>query len=116
NDRIGEVLKQEQRENAQGEMVETNRTIRFRGNIGDAFIYGLETFADWDLNKTFFDQGENYRLNVFVNAAFTKSEYTRSEENNVEGNQVEFIPDVNLKTGLNFGYRNLLGGIQYTYL
>src|SRR5690606_7076571 len=38
NDRIGEVLKQEQRENAQGELVETNRTIRFRGNIGDAFI------------------------------------------------------------------------------
>jgi len=116
NDRIGEVLKQEQRENGQGELVETNRTIRFRGNIGDAFIYGLETFADWDLKNTFFDHVVDYRLNVFVNTAFTNSEYTRSEENNVEGNQVEFIPDVNLKTGLNFGYRNLLGGIQYTYL
>ena len=116
NDRIGEVLKQEQRENAQGELVETNRTIRFRGNIGDAFIYGLETFADWNLKNTFFDQAENYKLNVFVNAAFTNSEYTWSEENNVEGNKVEFIPDVNLKTGLNFGYGNLIAGIQYTYL
>src|SRR5690606_20644834 len=116
NDRIGEVLKQEQRENAQGELVETNRTIRFRGNIGDAFIYGLETFADWNLKNTFFDQAENYKLNVVVNAAFTNSEYTWSEENNVEGNKVEFIPDVNLKTGLNFGYGNLIAGIQYTYL
>lgn len=116
NDRIGEVLKLEERENAQGEMVETNRTIRFRGNIGDAFIYGLETFADWDLKNTFFDYAENYRLNIFVNAAFTNSEYTRSQENNVEGNQVEFIPDINLKTGLNFGYRNFLAGLQYTYL
>lgn len=116
NDRIGEVLKLEQRENAQGELEDTNRTIRFRGNIGDAIIYGLETFADWDLKRTFFDSAENYRLNVFVNAAFTNSEYTRSEENNVEGNEVEFIPDVNLKTGLNFGYRNFLAGLQYTYL
>ncbi len=116
NDRIGEVLKLEQRENAQGELVETNRTIRFRGNIGDAFIYGLETFADWDLKSTFFDQAENYKLNIFVNAAFTNSEYSRSQENNVEGNQVEFIPDVNLKTGLNFGYRNFLASLQYTYL
>ncbi|SHG52950.1 Fe(3+) dicitrate transport protein [Salegentibacter echinorum] len=104
-DRIGEVLG-----------VEDGFIIRKRGNIGDAFIYGLETFADWDLKNTFFKQAKNYRLNLFVNTAFTNSEYTASEENNVEGNQVEFIPSVNLKTGLNFGYANFLAGFQYTYL
>lgn len=34
----------------------------------------------------------------------------------VRGNQVEFIPTMNLKTGLDFGYKNLISSIQYTYL
>lgn len=116
NDRIGEVLKLETRENAQGELEETGRIVRFRGNIGDAFIYGLESFADWNVRNTFFDYAKNYKLNVFVNAAYTRSEYTSSEEVNVKGNQVEFIPEFNLKTGLNFGYKNFLAGLQYTYI
>lgn len=91
-------------------------TIRRRGNIGDAFIYGLEFFGDWNLRNTFFEEKEHIKLNVFVNLALTESEYIRSEENGVEGNQVEFIPDVNLKTGINFGYKNLTASIQYTYL
>lgn len=115
-DRIGEILKEEERVNAQGELEQTGRLIRFRGNIGDAFIYGLETFAEWNLKNSLFTQLEDYQLSVFLNSAFTKSEYTRSDANNVEGNQVEFIPAVNLKTGLNFGYKNFIGGLQYSYL
>ncbi len=116
NDRIGEVLRAETRENFQGEQEETGRVIRFRGNIGDAFIYGLETFADWNLQGSFFPEAEDYMARIFVNSALTSSEYIRSEQTNVEGNKVEFIPAVNLKTGLNLGYRNLLGSLQYTYL
>jgi Fe(3+) dicitrate transport protein len=59
---------------------------------------------------------EKLKINYFLNLALTKSEYLSSEEIGVEGNQVEFIPDVNLKTGFNFGYGNLLGSLQYTYL
>ena len=116
NDRIGEVLKPEERLNAQGELVETRRLIRYRGNIGDAFIYGLESFAEWNLRNSFFETAEDYQLNLFVNAAFTSSEYIQSDQINVEGNEVEFIPAVNLKTGLNFGYKNFMAGLQYTYL
>ncbi|MEE2772348.1 MAG: TonB-dependent receptor, partial [Bacteroidota bacterium] len=115
-DRIGEILKEEERVNAQGELEETGRLIRFRGNIGDAFIYGLETFAEWNVKNSLFPQLEDYQLNLFLNSAFTKSEYIRSEANNVEGNQVEFIPAVNLKTGVNFGYKNFIAGLQYSYL
>ena len=32
------------------------------------------------------------------------------------GNKVEFIPDLNLKTGVNFGYKNFTASVQYTYL
>ena len=116
NNRIGEVLREEIAENAQGEMEETGRLVRFRGNIGDAFIYGLETFADWNLKNTFFGSEDDFIAGIFVNAAFTESEYIRSQQNNVEGNQVEFIPKINLKTGFNFGYKNILSSLQYTYL
>ena len=91
-------------------------TVRLRGNIGDAFIYGLESFADWNIANTFFSNATDFRLSTFLNLALTQSEYTSSEENNVEGNDVEFIPDINLKTGINFGYKNFIGSIQYTYL
>lgn len=88
---------------------------QFRGNIGDAVTYGFESFIDFNLWKTI-SNNENGKLNLFVNLALTDSEYISSEENNIEGNKVEFIPNVNLKTGLSFGYKNLLGSLQYTYL
>jgi len=116
DNRLGEVLKSETRTNASGELVETGRIVRFRGNIGTAFMYGLESFGNWSLKETFFPAIEKLKMNYFMNLALTKSEYLSSEEVGVAGNQVEFIPDVNLKTGLNFGYGNLLGSFQYTHL
>lgn len=116
DNRLGEVLKNETRINAAGELDETGRVVRFRGNIGTAFMYGLESFGDWNLKETFFPSLQKLKINYFMNLALTNSEYLSSEEVNVEGNQVEFIPAVNLKTGLNFGYGNLLGSVQYTYL
>ena len=88
---------------------------RFRGNIGDAVTYGVESFIDWNIWNTF-SEDRNVRVSVFSNLAITDSEYTSSQENNVEGNKVEFIPRINLKTGLNFGYKDFLGSLQYTYL
>lgn len=116
DNRLGEILKNETRVNAIGEEVETGRVIRFRGNIGTAFIYGLESFSNWSLKETFFPAEEKLKMNYFMNLALTDSEYISSESTNVEGKKVEFSPAVNLKTGLNFGYGNLLGSLQYTYL
>ena len=104
--RLGEIL----------EEAGDGGTRRRRGNIGDAFIYGLELFGDWNIRNTFFEEKENIKLNFFANLALTDSEYVSSDEINVEGNQVEFIPDLNLKTGVNFGYKNLTASVQYTYL
>ena len=88
---------------------------RFRGNIGDAITYGFEGFVDWNIWETF-SSNENFRLNTFLNLALTESQYVKSQENNVEGKQVEFIPKVNLKTGISFGYGDFLSSVQYTYL
>lgn len=106
DERLGEVL-----------FVDDDNSIkRRRGNIGDAFIYGLEFFTDWNLRNTFFENNQEFKLNVFTNLALTTSEYLNSDAVGVEGNEVEFIPDVNFKTGVNFGYKNFTGSIQYTYL
>ncbi len=104
-DRLGVILRD----------VSDIETEQFRGNIGDAVTYGIESFIDWNIWNTF-SEDNDYKLSVFSNLAITESEYTSSEENNVEGNEVEFIPKVNFKTGLKFGYKDLLGSLQYTYL
>lgn len=116
DNRLGEILKNETRSNANGELMETGRVVRFRGNIGTAFIYGLEGFADWNIKQYIWGNSDKARLTLFLNLALTNSEYLSSEENNVEGNKVEFISDVNLKTGILFGYGDLLGSLQYAYL
>ncbi|MEO9967001.1 MAG: TonB-dependent receptor [Reichenbachiella sp.] len=95
-----------------------NRANRVRTNIGDAMIYGLEFFADWNLIETFQGDGKKYKLRWFVNSAFTGSKYLNAVEgnNNVDGNVVEFIPAINIKTGINLGYKNLLASIQLTHM
>lgn len=91
-----------------------DRANRVRKNIGRALIYGLELFSDVNLAKALTIGNGQHKLNWFINTAITGSEYVSSEENNVEGKQVEFIPALNLKTGLRFGYKNLLGSFQFT--
>ena len=105
NDRIGFV----QRAFADGSVKSE------RGNIGDAVMYGFEGLLDFNLNEVFI-KNNDYSFNYFINAAITDSEYTNTEENGVEGNKVEFVPNVNLKTGIRFGYKNFLSNIQYTYI
>lgn len=89
---------------------------RLRTNIGDAFIYGLESFVDVSLSNLFKFSSKDISLNYFTNIALTESEYTNSLENSVVGNQVEFIPKINLKTGIKFGYKNFLSSLQFTHL
>jgi Fe(3+) dicitrate transport protein len=91
------------------------RVISERGNVGDAVLYGVESLFDFNLKKVL-KLNSAFSLNYFINTSFINSEYTASEQSGVKGNQVEFVPDVNIKTGLKFGYKNLLANIQYTYL
>jgi len=93
-----------------------NRVVNLTDNAGTALIYGVEMLGDWNVQETFFQGAQGMRLNLFANLALTDSEYIRSDINNVDGKKVEHIPAVNLRTGINFGYKNLLGSAQYTYL
>jgi len=91
------------------------RVVSERGNIGDALMFGVESLFDFNLKKLF-RMNNDFSLNYFINTSFIKSEYTSSDQPGIEGNNVEFVPDLNLKTGLRFGYKNLMANVQYTYL
>ncbi|WP_116124776.1 TonB-dependent receptor domain-containing protein [Lewinella sp. IMCC34183] len=115
--RLGEVLTPEVRTDADGRTVETGRVVRRRGNIGTALLYGLESLVEWRiLDRVAGGEKRPYTATAFSNLSLTRSRYVRSEIPGVEGREVEFIPRANVKAGLRFGYANLLGTLQYTYL
>lgn len=105
NDKIGDYWTQSD-----------GKPILLRDNIGTAITYGFETMIDWSLNKTFFDQNEDFIWNVFSNVAITDSDYLKSEDFNVKGNKVEFVPLFNIKTGTGVGYKNFMSSVQLTYV
>ena len=105
NNRIGLVQKQ----------LDDGRVVAERGNVGDAVMLGLESLLDFNL-KQVIGMGSEYWFNAFINSAFITSQYVRSEQPGIEGNEVEFVPRVNIKTGIRFGYKNLMSNLQFTYV
>lgn len=106
NNRIGEVQFYDQ----------SDRVLRRRGNIGQAVIMGLESYAEADFLRMANPQNASLSGVVFANVALIHSAYKASEVTGVVGNQVEFVPNVNLKSGVRLSYKNLKGSLQYTYL
>lgn len=91
------------------------RPIRFRTNIANANIVGVESFAELDVLKLF-DEYSPSSLTVFTNVAFINAEYAGSDENETAGNEVELVPSVNLKTGITYGWKNLKASYQLSYV
>jgi Fe(3+) dicitrate transport protein len=106
NNRIGEVQFYD----------ENDRVLRRRGNIGQAVIMGIESYAEGDFLRLANPANQDLSGVIFANLALIRSEYRASEIAGVAGKQVEFVPNVNLKSGLRLGYKNLKASFQYTYL
>jgi Fe(3+) dicitrate transport protein len=107
NGRLGQIL----------QVTDDFRVVRYRTNVGDAFLYGAELFGDVSLQKLLFNsENENYGWNTFLNLAVTKSEYTKSKISGIEGNEVEFVPLANLKAGMSFEYKKFISSLQFTYI
>jgi Fe(3+) dicitrate transport protein len=106
NNRIGEINKK----NAAGQV------IRYRSNIGQALMSGIESYLESDILHVFKPEIKNWHGVLFSNMAFINSVYTKSEEVNVEGNRVEFVPAVNIKTGARAEFKKIKFSYQLTYL
>jgi Fe(3+) dicitrate transport protein len=106
NNRIGEVQFYD----------DHNRVMRMRTNIGQAVIQGLEAYGEADLLGLTWPGQHEWTGVFFSNVAWIRSYYRSSELPGVQGNTVEFVPEINLKTGLRLGFKNLKAAFQYTYL
>ena len=106
NNRIGEVQFYD----------ESQRVLRRRGNIGQAVIFGLESYAESDLLRLLQPQRTNVSGVLFANIAVIQSSYKAGEIAGVVGKEVEFVPKLNLKSGFRVGYKQLKASFQYTYL
>ena len=84
-----------------------------RGNIGDARIIGVESLIDINLSRL---MPSNLKSNYFINTSFIESKYITSQQNGIKGNSVEFVPKINIKTGINLKYKSIKTSLQYTYL
>ena len=84
-----------------------------RGNIGDARIIGVESLVDINLSRLI---PGNLKSNYYINTSFIESEYITSQQNGIKGNSVEFVPAINIKTGINLEYKSVNTSLQYTFL
>lgn len=111
-DRIGTVLRTEPNPKFNNLV---DRTFRYRTNIADAKIYGIESFAEVDILSLFM-QASQARLSLFTNLALINATYTDSDEPGIEGNDVELVPPLNFKTGLTFSQNGIEASYQFSYV
>ncbi|MEZ5015952.1 MAG: TonB-dependent receptor [Flavipsychrobacter sp.] len=93
-----------------------NQVIRRRGNIGAAQIYGLETFAEVNILNAFKTVPQKWRASIYSNLAITQSEYTESPQKNIVGKELEYVPLINWKAGIQLGYKKLKLTYQFSHM
>lgn len=110
-DRIGSVLRTEP--DPQFNFL-VDRTFRYRTNIADAGIFGVESYLEVPL----FDQkvSNGFQMSGFVNFAFIYAQYQSSEENGIAGNRVEMVPPINIKQGINASWKGIGASLLFGYV
>lgn len=89
---------------------------RFRSNVGSAISFGGEFYGLLNLHHIISKKNRSWLLQPYLSMAITESKYLNSDVPNVRGNRLEFVPLVNLKTGIAGGYKRFKLGIQFTYI
>ncbi len=103
-DKIGQVLRKDQ--------PPLFNDFRFRGNISDARILGVEAFAECTLSKI---EAHKLLWTAFVNTSVTDAWYVSSENTSVDGNQVEQVPPFILRSGTTVKIQSISFTAQYSH-
>ncbi len=90
------------------------KSVAFRTNIGNARILGLEAYIEADILKLLKKSSPNFKAHIFTNFSVLHGKYTSGRTDFV-GNQVELIPPFSIKTGVNFGYKQLKLAYQFAF-
>ncbi|MCB9081922.1 MAG: TonB-dependent receptor [Lewinellaceae bacterium] len=95
--------------------VVVERPVAYRTNIGDARILGLELYAEADIWKLLWGSEKKTTLLAFVNGSAIQGEYLTGGPT-IAGKQVELIPPLSLKTGLNYRRGTWGGSLLFSYI
>jgi len=90
------------------------RAVAYRTNIGDAQVFGLESYIEADFWRFIQPDNMDFSLVAFANLSLLYGEYT-SGTSDFKGNDVELIPPFSIKTGLNFKYKTFKIAYQFAY-
>lgn len=93
-----------------------SRLVRFRTNVADASILGVESFVELGITTLLGVGRDMPSVHLFANLAWIDGNYESSQENGVSGNKVELVPDINLKTGGKLSYQEFKMSYQFTYV
>ena len=96
--------------------VKTNTVIRRRGNVGEAQIYGIESFLELDVLDLFKSKSENWKTTVYSNLTLTEATYTKSPVTGVQGKKVQYVPFINVKTGIQASWKSFKLTYQFSHL
>lgn len=91
-------------------------TYRFRSNISKSRNIGLESLLQFDILKLMKIEKSEVALLSFINTSLVDGRYIDSEEKAFENKKVEFIPNIILRTGLTFRYKEFSLSYQYNYV
>jgi len=91
------------------------KAVAFRTNIGDAIILGLESYIEANVLGILNKKTKDLHLSIFTNFSLIHGEYL-SGQSFVIGKDVELIPPISLKTGLNFRWKKFKASYQFTFV
>lgn len=88
-----------------GDILVTNDSVappyRLRTNISDSRNIGFESLIEYRLLRSLGLAQEDREVNLFANTSVTNAIYINSKEAAINGKQVELVPPVTLKLGVN---------------
>ncbi len=90
------------------------KSFRLKTNIADSHTGGLESYFSINAHRFFSNKDENV-LRLFVNVSYLRGRYKNSNNSSIDKNKIELVPDVTLRTGIQFSYKNLSGSIMHSY-
>ena len=90
--------------------------FRYRTNIAEATVKGVEAVVELDWWKIIFSDTSKFSFRTFVNASYIDARYTDSKITAFNDKLVEFVPPVTLKTGATFAYKSFSISYQYSFV
>jgi len=79
----------------------------------------LELFFELDI-LAFLKKKSKHKISVFINGSLNRGEYTEINDRALvgvrSGNKLEDLPDYNIKSGINYGFRNFSTSLQGTFV